>query len=118
MSPSKATTKLSPHRVADAIPAREHRYVQLVLRVEKAEARGTVRLVDKIAEDYSWKSAAWMLERRWPEEWGRRSLDIAVPADISKIREELHRARWPVRTTPHHRGPDRRHAPRRSAPPA
>lgn len=40
--------------------------------LEKAEGVAQGRLIDKIAADKSWQSAAWQLERRWPKDFGRR----------------------------------------------
>lgn len=42
--------------------------------VEKADADATVTAVANIRQAMrdSWQAAAWWLERRWPDEWGRR----------------------------------------------
>jgi len=42
--------------------------------VEKAKADAEVRdvaLIDKAAHDGSWQAAAWKLERKFPNKWGR-----------------------------------------------
>lgn len=42
--------------------------------VEKAKADAEVRdvaLIDKAATDGSWQAAAWKLERKFPQRWGR-----------------------------------------------
>jgi transposase len=42
--------------------------------VEKAKADAEVRdiaLIDKAAHDGSWQAAAWKLERKFPNRWGR-----------------------------------------------
>jgi len=42
--------------------------------VEKAKAEAEVRdvtLIDKAARDGSWQAAAWKLERKFPNKWGR-----------------------------------------------
>jgi transposase len=42
--------------------------------VEKAKADAEVRdvaLIDKAAHDGSWQAAAWKLERKFPQKWGR-----------------------------------------------
>ena len=56
-------------RVVDA-PYREFRE-----RVEQARAEGEVRNVAQIASAAreSWQAAAWLLERQFPERWGRPS---------------------------------------------
>jgi hypothetical protein len=44
-------------------------------RVEQARAEGEVRNVTHIAKaaTTSWQAAAWLLERQFPERWGRPS---------------------------------------------
>lgn len=47
--------------------------------VKSAELEGKARLLDKVRESDTWQSAAWMLERRWPEEFAQRSkVDMTV----------------------------------------
>lgn len=58
----------------DAIPESERPYVDLVEGVKRAESEAVVRnvlLVSKAAET-SWQAAAWWLERRYPQDWGRK----------------------------------------------
>lgn len=40
--------------------------------VNEAIARSEAELLRRIRDDASWQSKAWILERRWPERWGRR----------------------------------------------
>lgn len=40
---------------------------------EEALATSELSLVFDIKKDPSWQSKAWLLERRFPERWGRRS---------------------------------------------
>jgi transposase len=43
--------------------------------VKRAEAEAAVRwlaIIDKSANEGAWQAAAWKLERRFPNEWGRR----------------------------------------------
>ena len=49
-------------------------YTAFLDRVAKAEATAEVTLLDKMDAHHEndWKSIAWMLERRWPENWARR----------------------------------------------
>ena len=59
------------------------RYPAFLRAVEKAEAVGQQRLVGQVAlaARTTWQAAAWMLERRDPENWGRRErLEVAVEA--------------------------------------
>ena len=44
-------------------------------QVEAAQARAVAPLLDRIrtaADNGQWQAAAWILERRWPGEFGRR----------------------------------------------
>jgi transposase len=46
--------------------------------VRKAEATLALRLlacINKAARDGEWRSACWLLERRFPEDWGRRAAE-------------------------------------------
>lgn len=56
-------------------------YFEFCEAVEKAKAESEKKLVDIIrgaAEQGEWKPAAWMLERRFPDQWGRIDrLDIS-----------------------------------------
>ena len=49
-------------------------YTEFLDRVAKAEAKAEITLLGKMDafHDEDWKSVAWMLERRWPENWARR----------------------------------------------
>ena len=59
------------------------RYPAFLSAVEKAEAEARLRFVGIIATAARtrWQAAAWFLERRMPEHWGRRErLEVAVDA--------------------------------------
>jgi transposase len=49
--------------------------VQFVAEVEQAEAQAAVAACIAVQNAWSsdWRSAAWFLERRYPQEWGRRA---------------------------------------------
>jgi hypothetical protein len=52
----------------------EQIYQEFREAVEKAKAEAEVRdvtLIDKAAKDGSWQAAAWKLERKFPNKWGR-----------------------------------------------
>jgi hypothetical protein len=67
-------------------------YRELRERVEQARAEGEARNVARIAaaavED--WRAAAWLLERQYPDRWGRPSTRVR-PAELepAPIEEEL-----------------------------
>ena len=54
--------------------------------VKKAEAEAIARnvtLIQKAAQDGSWQAAAWWLERKYPEEWGRKDrLNLGADNEI------------------------------------
>lgn len=48
---------------------------ELYKGVQQAEARAIARniaIIQKAAQDGNWQAAAWWLERKYPEEWGRK----------------------------------------------
>jgi len=47
-------------------------YLFFLDELKKAKAMGKLQNIKKIREDSSWQSAAWLLERQYPEEFGRR----------------------------------------------
>ncbi|HXT34763.1 MAG TPA: hypothetical protein VN837_04220 [Chloroflexota bacterium] len=52
----------------------EHRYPEFKAQVLEAEARavvGTLAQIRKSASEGDWRAGAWLLERRYPEEYGR-----------------------------------------------
>jgi len=54
--------------------------------VKKAEARAIARnvaLIQRAAQDGNWQAAAWWLERKFPEQWGRNRLDIHTEGDTT-----------------------------------
>ena len=51
------------------------RNVQFKQKIKEAEAKGAVTWlakIEKAATDGSWQAAAWKLERRYPNDYGRR----------------------------------------------
>ena len=48
-------------------------------RVKKAKALGQVKSLKCIESDSSWQSKAWMLERIWPKEFGKKILEVSGP---------------------------------------
>jgi transposase len=69
-------------------------------RVDQAIHDGKVKLVQKVTGDRAWQAAAWMLERRWGEQYGKREkhehsgpkggpIETRVgPLDLSKLSDD------------------------------
>ena len=53
-------------------------YTAFAQAVEEALARAEIRDVALIARaaEHVWQAAAWRLERRYPEKWGRRKVEL------------------------------------------
>lgn len=47
-------------------------YVDFLDSLKKAEITAQKNLIKIISLDKSWQSKAWILERRWPNAWGRK----------------------------------------------
>lgn len=61
------------------------KYVEFSDQVKEAEGAGAVGWLAKIeaaANDGNWQAAAWKLERRYPEEYGRRVQDNRMNGSI------------------------------------
>lgn len=55
--------------------AKETPFVEFLASIEKAQADAETRnvaLIAKAAQDGTWTAAAWWLERKYPERWGRK----------------------------------------------
>lgn len=60
---------------------REQRFVEFYEATQRAEATaavGWLALIENAATDGSWQAAAWKLERRYPRDYGRRTVDVDV----------------------------------------
>nr|WP_263326078.1 hypothetical protein [Neobacillus sp. Marseille-Q6967] len=59
--------------------------------IKKAEAEAEIRMVtdlQKIAnENQTWQALAWMLERKYPERWGRKDKISAGVSHTGKVNE-------------------------------
>jgi hypothetical protein len=71
-------------------------YRELRDQIDQARAEGEARNVARVqaAAVESWQAAAWLLERQYPERWGKPSTRIRVPlepaaAETTTIEEEL-----------------------------
>jgi len=63
-------------------------------QIKKAEATGKLRHEKKIASASAWQASAWHLERKYPEEYGRRTEAAHTSQDdlaaaFSKLIEKL-----------------------------
>ena len=63
-------------------------YRELWEEVQKAESRAETRYVTIIAQaaEENWQAAAWWLERKYPERWGRKDkVDLSADKDGFKV---------------------------------
>lgn len=59
--------------------------------LKKAEAdykNALQGIIAKAAQERDWKAAAWLLERKYPEEYGRRMLDLRGDIGVKTISAE------------------------------
>ena len=63
------------------------KYSGFVCAIEQAMAEAEVRdiqRIDRAAESGQWQAAAWRLERRYPDRWGKRQVDLNIDSQKSK----------------------------------
>jgi transposase len=69
------------------------RFAHFAQAIEKAEADAAVRnvaIIQQAARDGTWTAAAWWLERRYPEDYGRRErVDVTIRQQAERIAHEL-----------------------------
>lgn len=66
-------------------------YAQFSDAVKRAMAHGEARdlqVVDSAAQGGAWQAAAWKLERKFPQRWGRRVI-VDDDADAQEKREQV-----------------------------
>lgn len=59
---------------ADGVPEGEEPFVEFLESIERAmdeTEAALVAMVTRAAQRNGWQAAAWILERRWPERWGK-----------------------------------------------
>lgn len=64
-------------------------YGEFLEAVESAKAASEVRdiaLIDKAAANGSWQAAAWKLERKYPQRWGRLTRTEITGADGGELK--------------------------------
>jgi len=73
---------------------------ELSEELKKAEAdykNALLGIIASNAQKKDWKAAAWLLERKYPQEYGRRYLDARISGDVQvsaidkKTRQEMDR---------------------------
>ena len=72
---------LDPDESLGTNPNREELLSYFVRETTTALSGYASKLLDKIHEANSWQAAAWILERRFPEEFGRRAAAPPVETD-------------------------------------
>ncbi|MBE3576893.1 MAG: hypothetical protein IMX00_04305 [Limnochordales bacterium] len=61
-------------------------YFQFVQDLKRAEAFAEAERIKRIreaAKEGNWQADAWWLERRYPERWGRRAVDVSMKQEVS-----------------------------------
>lgn len=74
----------------------EQPFVELSNAVEKALAQAEIRdvaIIGKAAEE-NWQAAAWRLERKFPERWGRKE---RLTADLNHSGQVLNHGQYEIR---------------------
>jgi transposase-like protein len=81
----------------DAMPIKsEEKYLDITQAIKQAQAESEVRdvvLIGRAAQD-QWQAAAWRLERRYPDRWGKKERHELTganggPVQFEEIRERL-----------------------------
>lgn len=68
-------------------------YVQFAKEYRRAIAESEQQLLKKIVIDPDWRSAAWLLERRFSERWANtQRVQIEVEKELDKVLDKLENA--------------------------
>jgi hypothetical protein len=59
-------------------------YHDWIVGLEQAEAKAESNLVKSIALTKDWRAAAFILERRYPEQWGQK-IQVEVKRELEKV---------------------------------
>lgn len=59
-------------------------YHDWIIGLEQAEAKAESSLVQNIAGAKDWRAAAFILERRYPEQWGQK-IQVEVKRELEKV---------------------------------
>ena len=71
------------------------RYPAFADRIKEAEGAGvlaSLRVIRGAAEGGTWQAAAWLLERRYPAEYGRRAVTVATSVQVGQAEVSHQRA--------------------------
>jgi transposase len=66
----------------------KNEFSDAVKKAEGQAAVGWLAKIEKAANEGEWQAAAWKLERRYPQSYGRKAIDIRSPKDLSKLSDE------------------------------
>lgn len=83
--------------------ARRGRARELVERIERAEAEaqlGWLARIEQAINAGTWQAAAWKLERRYPEAYGRRRVELSGPEGDPVQVEARYEAAQAIMTDP------------------
>ena len=84
-------------------------YGEFVADVDRAKGQaaiGWLAKIEKAANDGAWQAAAWKLERRYPDDYGRRvqevrhSGQVETGPDVSQMAEDIAKRIWERRNRP------------------
>lgn len=100
------------HGTNRKISNKEQPFVDFSDAVEKALAEAEIRDVMRISEasKTDWKAAAWRLERKFPDKWGRKTIHLVnkeeqtlklekMRLDIDKTQAEIEKLEKETKTT-------------------
>lgn len=68
--------------------ARSGKYKQFFQDFENAEIKNKLYHLKKINDDESWQSSAWYMERKYPNEYGKRVIDLNHNGQL-EVKNEL-----------------------------
>lgn len=72
------------------VKAKSGKYREFLELIKRAEAAREAKWIKDIDGDPSWQSKAWLLERRYPERWGKKETHVVEGGDEKKpIRVEV-----------------------------
>src|SRR5579859_7025862 len=59
------------------------------LRAREAQVQLSLAATVRQAMPTDWRAAAWMLERRWPNDWGRHDKVTLIRAEVDRLARAL-----------------------------